>query len=203
MDLMRSLEGTSYPVVILANDCLNCPRPFVAYLESLRSNSVKVIFKERDGYDPQLLEVMYVDTNYDEWMFLHDTVLIKKLELFNLCFDAYSGRSVSLFPLFLNFVGKYTRHDLEKVLLPSVSSKFEAISVETQWLPLYFKHINAKHLFEDNEGSNEITISLIEKHGREVMVLENGYFAKYKHSWSSIQEAFFQRVRFARAELNI
>lgn len=182
-DLMISLRGCKYPIVIVNNDCRKSPPEFTRYLGSLRSDRVKVIFSERDGWDTQLLQVMMEETTCDEWLFLHDTVVIIDHALLDMCFKGYPGRSVSIFPWYRNFIGKYTRNDLEAFPAPVCSSKRDAFLAEMNWCPEYAKRSNAKRLFLE-DGSKDIMMQRMEeRYGREVRTIKNDYFIKYKHSW--------------------
>ena len=180
---MACLRGCEYPIVIVNNDCENSRREFSCYLEYLRSDRVDVIFADRDGWDTQLLHAMMEETGYEEWLFLHDTCVVLDHALMDMVFKDHAGRSVSLFPWYRNFIGKYTRVDLEAFPPPTCTSKREAFLAEMRWCPEYEKRSQSVRLFLA-DGSTDLMMELMgEAHGKKVMMIGNEYFIKYKHSW--------------------
>lgn len=179
-DLMESLKGCEYPIVVLGVDSGNSPREFTSYLESLRRDGVEVVFSTEDGYDSQILRYMYENTEYDEWLLLHDTFVLKSLEFLDICFMDLRGHPVCLFRDFWAFVGKYTRDTLHGILPPACTDKIDDIALESLWAPEYANYSRAR-MIEPPSGNSEILIE--ERHDTVVMVCENEWFAKLKRSW--------------------
>lgn len=148
-DLIKSLEGCKYPITTVINTNDNNQFEKAGLLKGIEL--------------------------YDEFIYLHDTVIIKNQLLFDILFD--SDKMFSISPKFLMYLGKYNSKDLKELNLPDVSNKRDAVNME-MWLgdvlckrfpviTLDNNFIDGNHTFED-------------KHGRKNMVLENIYLKKYK-----------------------
>ncbi|HEY9704661.1 MAG TPA: hypothetical protein V6C58_19625 [Allocoleopsis sp.] len=146
-DLIKSLKDCKYPICIVDNTEIN--------------------HFEKGG----LLVGM---KNFDEFIYLHDTVIIKNLELFDILFSKEGFYSIS--PGFLMYLGKYDSKKLSTLNLPSVNSKYDAILME-----LWLKHNIPCDCFDKTfiDGNHRFE----ERHGRKNMVLENDYLIKYKGTW--------------------
>lgn len=152
LDLLVSLKDCKYPILIAYNT------------------------DEDNRFEKRGLELgMQV---FDEFIYLHDTVVIKDLELFEVLFSLKGCFSIS--PRFLMYLGKYDSSFLKTLTFPKVSTKLEAVRME-QWLEhnIPCPHLDSK--FIDGNHTFEI------KHGRHNMVLENKYLKKYKGTWSMEQ----------------
>ena len=148
LDCIKSLKNCTYPITIIYNT------------------------NENNEYESIGLKVGM--NLYDEFIYLHDTVVIKDLALFDLLFAQPGMFSIS--PKFLMYLGKYDSKILKNTTLPHVHNKLEAIKMEF-WLQETFicpcfdaTFIDGNHTFE-------------EKYGKTRMVLENKYIKKYKSCW--------------------
>lgn len=114
---------------------------------------------------------------FDEFLFLQDSVIVKQLDWIDEVFDCPKSVSLCHNPFFM-YLGKYTRKDLDKVELPDVSNKREAVEHEGSWTKYYASLCNPITLWPLVD-----TDIFVEKHGRKNMVLENEYIVKYKGTW--------------------
>lgn len=179
--LLTSLDGVLYPIVVVINDSDNAPSGYFKQLYDITVGNVKTISAPRNGYDPQVMQVIYELTDYIEWVHLHDTMIIKRLDLFDLFFKTYAGRSVSFFHNYMNFIGKFVRKDLTNSFIPITYTKWGAVMTELTWGPLYHIGSNAVTLFPNLYHESSI---FQEINNKRVMVVENEYFIKYKHHWT-------------------
>lgn len=148
IDLLISLKECKYPIVITYNT------------------------DEDNQYERRGIELGR--DLFDEFIYLHDTVLIKDQSIFDKLF-AYQGM-ISIAPNFLMYLGKYSSQALTKVNIPQVWDKKGAIAMEF-WLRTVFPvpcfdptFVDGNHTWED-------------KHGRRNMKIENDYLIKYKATY--------------------
>lgn len=148
IDLLISLQDCKYPIVIVYNT------------------------DEDNQYEKRGLETGR--DLFDEFIYLHDTVIIKDQSIFDKLF-VINGM-ISIAPNFLMYLGKYDSQKLREVSIPQVWDKHGAIAMEF-WLRQVFPvpcfdptFVDGNHTFED-------------KHGRKNMKLENDFLIKYKSCW--------------------
>lgn len=148
-DFMKSIYGCKYPVVTVFNT------------------------DENNAYETAGLKAGM--ELFEDFIYLHDTVIIKDLELFNLLFKY--PEMVSLSPRFLMFLGKYNSSILKACNIKDVKTKMESHDLE-MWLGRAFSHAPC---FDPTfiDGNHRMQ----EMHGRMNMVLENKYLIKMKGHW--------------------
>lgn len=108
---------------------------------------------------------------FNEFIFLHDTVVIKDNSIFDKLFE--KDGHVFLTDRGYHYFGKYISSDLPEI--PEVKDKEEAIKYELTWFTKPYT------VFEYQLPYN--TDIFIEKHGRKNMVCENDYLIKYKGTY--------------------
>lgn len=154
-DLLASLIGCKYPI--------------------------KVNFT--DNFELTTIKWALTNTDFEEFLFLPDSTIIKDLSLFDIVFDTYKGKSVSLF----NFpaVGgmymmKYRRDILKTMPIPEVKSKLMAVFWEGVF-NVYYSGLdgNVIILFPGQVHTN----IFVKKYGRENMVVGNKYITRFKGDW--------------------
>jgi hypothetical protein len=117
--------------------------------------------------------------NFDEFVHLMDTCVIKDNKMFDIMFE-HKG-SMYLCDYFFSYLGKYRKEILDLVGVPKINNKRDAIALENRW--------NGEYLRNDPDAKQFIqslpihTDKFIEKNGRTNMVLENDYIIKYKATW--------------------
>ncbi len=111
-------------------------------------------------------------TWFKEFIFLHDSVMIKNNLLFDELF-AIPGH-VSLSEKFFHLMGKYVSDDLPAI--PNVTTKEQSIANELTWFTKPFQVFKNPLPFVSSQFED--------RHGRRNMVLENDYLIKYKGHWA-------------------
>jgi len=159
-DLLQSLEGCPYPIVIRKNtDCSNTWETGGLYLGALY---------------------------FDEFLYLHDTTIIKNIELIDMLFKRCKGMSVSFLVDYNSYLGKYRTEILEKIKIPRIITKLEAIEAERIFNQEYIKADgNVVTLFPELNGWETEPRQIETKHGRQNSVYENEFFIKYKGCWKT------------------
>lgn len=156
-DFMKSVEGCKYPIKVYKTDNF-----------------------ELDCID----KAMWL-TDWDEFLFLADSTVIQDLKFFDLVFKGTEGKSVSVCQepcLGGMYMMKYRREILKQMPIPKVNTKKMAVYWEIVFNEFYcgLEGIdNIKVLFPELTHSDTI----IERHGRENMVMANQYIRRYKGSW--------------------
>lgn len=147
LDLMRSLQGCKYPVV--------------------------TIFNTDENNQYELAGLKAGMELFEDFVYLHDTVLIKNQLLFDKLFE-YKG-IVSINPSFLMFLGKYNTKILKQYELPEVRTKKQSWLMEL-WLGRTFRVPCFDVNFVDGKKFEYI-------YGRNNMIIENEYLKKMKGTW--------------------
>lgn len=116
---------------------------------------------------------------FDEFIHLMDTCVINNPEIIERSFE-HQG-SVYFTPGFFSYLGKYKKDILDKIGVPIIHTKAEAVECEARW--------NGRYLAQDKDAIQFRPILPVEsdvfeeKNGRLNMVLSNGFITKYKGTW--------------------
>lgn len=110
--------------------------------------------------------------NFEQFVHLMDTTLIKDISLFDKLFEIEGN--VFLTEGGYHYMGKFVSDTLPE--LPKITTKGEAIDWELKWLPKPHKY------FEPNLPVH--TDVFEEIHGQRRMVLENDFIKKFKGTYS-------------------
>lgn len=150
--------------------------------EALASIPGEAIVVSVPGYELGKLAWVAKNTTFERFLFLQDSVIVTP-ELYSMLAD-YEG-SVALLadPVpFGCFLGVYERTTLQQVGIPTISSKREAVEAEIWWTKAYCEAAgNVPVLFPELSDRNATRHSI--RHGRENLVLENNFMAKFKGTW--------------------
>lgn len=123
---------------------------------------------------------MFEATNYDELLFLNESMVVKDNAIWDICFQKHKNKSVMLGERYLMFFGKFRRVMVNKLTFPDVRSKYDDVILgEGQWCRQYMElndHVEIQPLADGDRFEM--------KHGRKNMVLENQYFIKYKATYN-------------------
>lgn len=137
-----------------------------------------------DRFELATVKQALVSTDWDEFLFLPDSTIIKDFELFDIVFDKHKGKSVSLVQhpdIGGMYLMKYRREVLEKMGdIPIAENKAMAVYWEIVF-HAYYAGIdkNVVILFPDIKHTD----IMVERHGRINMVMGNKYFEKWKGDW--------------------
>jgi len=123
---------------------------------------------DRPNQSFELGAISCATKRFDEFIFLHDTTVIKDNSLFDKLF-AINGH-VALTDGFFHYFGKFVSKDMPPI--PEVKDKEDAIYWETRWFTKPYS-VFSPHLPQFSERREF-------RHGRENMVCENDYLIKYK-----------------------
>jgi len=155
--------GTKYPILVVGNN--------------YKSELVNVV-NDWNGFE--LGGILRGAEHFDEFIHLMDTCIVNDQTILDELFE-HNG-SVYLCDGFFSYLGKYRKEILDKIGIPKINSKGEAIEMERAW--------NRKYLDADSDSVQYIpelpihTSVFVEKHGRKNMVLDNGKIIKFKGTWS-------------------
>jgi len=156
--------------------------------------------KGYDGKYPLFIESSYEygwfdfaqSHQWDELLFLHDSVEIKDYALFDLVFEKYKGKSVSFTdtPYFLMGLGKFLRKPYLEVSFDTKNAYMDYKDKEFLFGKIYTKSTETPIVlfpdFMDSERQINGKVRHFErKFGRQNLVLENQYIKKYKGHWTS------------------
>lgn len=164
IDLIKSIQEVKYPIMVVGNN-------------GYCGKGVDIV-NDWNGFE--LGGILRGSQYFDEFVYLQDTVVIKDIKLFDIVFE-HKGQSVEISKDFYSYIGKYVSKDIEKVGIPKVENKKEAVFHEISgFRPAYLRQSNPiklDSLLPIESGVFE------EKHGRNNMVLESDYLIKYKGCW--------------------
>ena len=147
-------------------------------------NKYPIKYNITDRFELATIKQALTSTDWDEFLFLPDSTIIKDFSLLDIVFDRHKGKSVSLVQhpdIGGMYLMKYRREILEKMGdIPIASSKMMAVYWEVIFHAYYAGlDQNVVVLFPDVKHSDVF----IEKHGRMNMVMGNSYFEKWKGDW--------------------
>lgn len=150
--------------------------------QALASVPGEAIVVSAPGYELGKLSWVQQYTTLDRFLFIQDSVTVSEA-LYRLLSN-FSG-SVALLadPVrFGSYIGVYERDLLSKVTIPIISSKKQSVEAEISWTKQYCEVAgDVPVLFP--ELSDKTATRNVMCLGRENIVLENEYFAKYKGTW--------------------
>jgi FkbM family methyltransferase len=157
-DCLESIKGMSYDVIIVSNGGY---APDMSYWK----DDWRLIVNDSNGWE--LAGIQRGKENFDEFVHIMDTTLIKDVSLFDKAF-AIEGNVVFTKGNF-HYMGKFETSSLPN--LPQVNSKDVAIMLEAHWLKYY------REFKPDLPVQSEVFEI---KHGQRRMRLENDYMIKWK-----------------------
>lgn len=185
--LLDSIWGVTYPVLIVVNDSNNVSKEWQKKLYWL-SGEMRWHVQEQDydGYELGAIETTLRTTDWDEFIFLQDTIEVKNIKIFDLLFENYKGKSVSYNPHFQMYLAKYRRVALEKLVLPQVRTKVEAVRQEELFAKQY-TDIEETDVFNPSFRDENFYESWEERFGRRNLKMEDEFIIKYKGTWNASQ----------------
>lgn len=134
------------------------------------------------GYELGKINWIWNNTNFDRWLFLQDSVVIKDTSFIDMIFSYPKSVAISNCPVpFGMYLGVYSRETLNKVGVPKARTKEDAIMWEVEWSNKYCSVEDVPVMFDDFTDGNAKGIK--DMFGRPNLVLENDYLIKYKGTW--------------------
>lgn len=150
--------------------------------EALASVPGEALVVSVPGFELGKLQWVLERTTLDRFLFIQDSVVVSPA-----LYDLLSGfdGSVALLSdprVFGCYLGVYERKVLERVGVPQIGSKREAVEAEIWWTQAYCQAAgDVPVLFPDLKDSRVTHQTWL--HGRENLVLENEFMTKYKGTW--------------------
>ena len=167
--LLESIKETEYNILIVSNGNY---QPDLSYF----FRQYDLIINDWNGWE--IAGIQRGKENFEQFIFLMDTTLVKDISLFDKAF-AIEGNIVFTKGCF-HYQGKFVTKELPN--LPRVHDKVTAIMLETKWLD-GFKYTE----FEPDLPVHSLIWEEI--HGQKRMRLENEYMIKWKGtSWVSQEQ---------------
>lgn len=150
---------------------------------SIQSEHIAVV---NYGYELAKIRWVLENTTAERFLFLQDSFIVKDQSFFDVL-SLFTG-SVALFndPVpYGCFAGVFERSVLEKVGVPVVASKRDAVRLEVDWSNRYVEAAGGVPvLFPEVRDET----GYIESHnGRDNLVLENSFIIKFKGTWKEEQ----------------
>jgi hypothetical protein len=135
------------------------------------------------GYELAKIRWVMDNTNADRFLLLQDSWIVKDDRFWDLLEAEDGSVALNADPYFFGcYAGIYERWAIEKIEVPTISSKEEAIRNEIDWNKAYVAVAGEpKVLFPELTDNN--ATGVLEHHGRKNLLLENKYLAKYKGTW--------------------
>lgn len=185
--LLKSLWTLPYPVLVVMNDYPNASLEWVRKVYYMTGEmGWQVSNLDYDGFEIGAIEQTLKVTDWDEFVVLQDTIEIKDQEVFEALFEVYKGRSVAYNPHFQMYLGKYRREALEKMELPKVRSKIEAVRQEEIFAKQYMS-IEPTDVFNPQFKDEAFYDNWEEMFGRTNLKMEDEYIIKRKGTWTASQ----------------
>jgi len=179
-NLVKSIEGVKYPVVIVVNDSINTDE---ATKQKYSKFNHRIIFNEKDGFELGALKRVLEETDAEEIVLLQDSCEIKDLKLFDMMFE--NQNSVAISETFLSYLRKYERSVLEQMKIPETKTKTESVRNEGQFNGNYMNLCQVDILFGRFGFTYFEGNRFEERFGRMNLISENDYLIKYKGTWNA------------------
>ena len=139
-----------------------------------------------DGYELGAIKIILEVTDWDEFIFLQDTIEIIDPSIFKKLFDDFPGESVCYNGVFQMYLGKFRREVLEQMEFPLIENKLAAIMHEYEFAKAY-SDIDSPRVFNPL-FNDEVFIhdpdNYEQRWGRLNLVLRDNYIIKRKGSWT-------------------
>jgi len=150
--------------------------------DSLRSVPGDGLVVSVPGFELGKIRWVLENTTLERFLFIQDSVIVSKSLYARLSVFDGSVAVLSDPVPFGCYLGVYEREILEKVGLPNICSKREAVEAEIWWTKAYCEAAgDVPVLFPQLSDRNAKRHAI--RHGRENLVLENEFLTKYKGTW--------------------
>ena len=177
-NLLKSLEGTTYPIHIVVNESKKYPY----YTEKLKKKYKSVVEFEGNHFELSAFEANK-QLKLDEFLLLPATTEIVDNNLLKMVFVNLKGRSVafSTYPtIFGMFIGKYRKSIVDNMDFVMPKNKEEAVEMEMTFNQQYLQlDPNTTILWRDFVDNDNI----VEIFGEKRMLIENPFIKKWKGTY--------------------
>lgn len=168
--------------------------PWLPECLSSMPKDIPVIVVCEPNYECGKIGWAYRNTKLDEFLFLPDTVVVKRHDWIRQARDTAGSVSINEEPAKMgSFMGKYRREILDKIGVPHTPNKRSAVDAEAQWTRLYCatETIQPVPVMFPDFQHGPMPARVERRHGRENAVIENDHLIKYKGTWNGcmIQQA--------------
>jgi hypothetical protein len=135
------------------------------------------------GFELAKIDWVMKNTNAERFLLLQDSWLIKDDAFWDLL-EAHPGSvAINSDPYYFGcYAGIYERSVIEKICVPVMADKRDAIRNEIDWHKAYVEVAGEPVVLFSDLTDNNAT-GTVKRHGRINLVLENDYIAKYKGTW--------------------
>lgn len=156
-DCLKSLTGTKYPILVVAN-------------QYTPTTDYPLVVNEWNGFE--LGGILRGKEQFDEFIHLMDTTEVKDIDKLESVFD--TPGHIFFTKGGYHYMGKFVSQDLPDI--PVINNKADAIALELSWLKRGYKE------FEPDLPVH--TNVFVDKYGQWRMFLENDFIIKYKGTFS-------------------
>src|SRR4051812_26097802 len=109
-------------------------------LSSLEGCGYQIIVLTQGKYELGKIKWIYEHTDLEEFLFLHDTMMVKRLHWIDKIFADPGSVMLSDDPCpFAMYMGKYQRRILSQLHIPEVKTKEESVYYESHWTIGYYE----------------------------------------------------------------
>ena len=135
------------------------------------------------GYELNKIRWVVENTTVDRFLFLQDSWVVKSATFWDLLADTDGSVALNCDPYFFGcFAGVYESAVVREIGVPVVTDKEHSIRLEVEWHKQYVA-VAGEPLVLFPELSDRNASGVVVRHGRENLLLENEFVAKYKGTW--------------------
>jgi hypothetical protein len=135
------------------------------------------------GFELAKIRWVMDNTTADRFLLLQDSWQVKSPLFWDLLEQFEGSVALTRDPYFFGcYAGVYERHIIERIGVPVVKDKAHSILLEIDWHRRYVEaSVEPTVLFP--ELTDAIATGVVERHGRDNLVLENEFVVKWKGTW--------------------
>jgi hypothetical protein len=137
------------------------------------------------GFELNKIRWVMDNTKLDRFLFLQDSWEVKSPKFWDLLEQFEGSVALTRDPYFFGcYAGVYERHIIERVGVPSVKDKAHSILLEIDWHRRYVE-VGGEPTVLFPELTDANATRIVERHGRQNLVLENEFVVKWKGTWGA------------------
>ena len=152
--------------------------------DAMASLDVEVVALSTTGFELGKIRWMYENTNFDRFIFLQDSLVIRNQQLLAKVFEAEGSACLMCEPRCLgSYLGLYERKVLDRCGIATAETKKDAIRFEVEWTAHYIAHCDS---FTHPVPIHHQMSQTVMRHGRENLLYVNDLYEKWKGDWGQI-----------------